>query len=159
MNKTLIALVLIFGLSGNVFGVQDKELSPDAFDWENEDQSRYNGEANEIQKKIEATRNSLRKRYNQCQKIKQKLYDNCLLENLKTSDPSSAIEIRNICKRKSENIPFTTAIFYKDFYVYGFDFCDIKEDPDKYYERLERMFESDEDRLRRKKRLYPDLYD
>ena len=132
MNKTLIALVLIVSFSESVLsqvgGILDEDLSPTAWNPREHDTTYVSPE----QEKIIAAKNSPKKRYNQCQKIKQKLYDNCLLENLKTSDATSANEIRGICKRKSENIPFTTAIFYKDFYVYGFDFCDIKEDPDIY---------------------------
>ena len=156
MNKTLIALVLVVGLSGSVFGNDPGFKQYDPKDYEG---ITLLDPRSPKEKRQEAEKELLKKRYDQCQTIKQKLYDDCILKNLKTSDTTSANLIRNICKRKSEDIPLSTAIFYKDFYVYGFDFCDIKEDPDKYYERLERMFESDEDRLKRKKRMYPDIYD
>ena len=101
----------------------------------------------------DANKKAYKKRYDQCQTIKQKLYDDCILKNLKTSDATSANIIRDICKRKSEDIPLSTAIFYKNFYAYGFVFCDIKAPSTERY-RYTPLSQEESDALKR--RLYGD---
>ena len=119
MKKILIALVLAVVMSGNVYA--------EPFDWSKEDQSRYQGVYPDTDP-LKKEQKELLLRIHQCDEIKQELLDKCILKNLNTSDTFANREIKNACIRKSENIPFSEMIFYKNFYKHGFNLCKFNQE-------------------------------
>ena len=153
MKKILIALVLAVVMSGNAYA--------EPYDWANEDLSIYQSGPNTDP--LNKEQKELLSRLIQCDEIKQELLDKCILKNLNTSDTFANREIKNACIRKSENIPLSKMIFYKNFFKHGFNLCKFnQEDIDNLQTKISNLkFESSDfykKKWKKLKKMDPDIW-